>query len=99
MTELLLSVLLEPDEDDSAILNVSVPGLPGCISTLGSPDAAVLIAQGAIQRALDGMGVKERRALMDVQAALQPGTLPRGSRLERVLVRSALPAQELLTAS
>lgn len=98
MTELLVSVLLQPDEDDPAILNVSVPGLPGCISTLGSPDAAVLIAQGAIQRALDGMGVTERRALMEEQASVEPGQLPKGSRLERVLVRSALPAEVLLTA-
>lgn len=98
MTELLVSVLLQPDEDDPAILNVSVPGLPGCISTLGSPDAAVLIAQGAIQRALDGMGVTERRALMEEQASIEPRQLPKGSRLERVLVRSALPAEVLLTA-
>ncbi len=93
--ELLLLVLLQPDEDDPAIYNVSVPGLPGAFSTLGSPDTAVRIAQGALERALHGMSVQERRALLDEQARVQPGRLPPGSRLERVPVRSPLPSQLL----
>lgn len=98
MTELVLTVLLQPDEEDPAILNVSVPGLPGCISTLGAPNAAVVIAQGALERALLGMGEGERRDLMAQQAAVRPSALPPGSRMERVTVRAPLPDGALLPA-
>jgi predicted RNase H-like HicB family nuclease len=95
--ELLVTVLLTRDEDDPAIYDVSVPGLPGSFSTLGSPDAAVRIAQGALERALEAMGDAERRALIEAQASVQPGQLPPGSRLERVRVRYD-PSPSLLAA-
>ncbi len=95
MSELLITVLLEPDEDDPAIYNVSVPGLPGCISTLGSPGAAVAVVQGALQRALEAMNADERRGLQEGQAAVRPANLPSGARMERVLVRVAAPARSL----
>ena len=98
MTELVITVLLQPDEEDPAILNVSVPGLPGCISTLGAPDAAVVIAQGALERALHGMGERERDELIARQAAVRPGALPPGARLMRVTVRAPLPDGTLLPA-
>jgi predicted RNase H-like HicB family nuclease len=98
MSELLITVLLERDEDDPAIYNVSVPGLPGCISTLGSPSAAVAVVQGALQRALEAMNADERRGLREGQAAVRPSELPPGARMERVLVRVATPAEQLFHA-
>lgn len=98
MSELLITVLLERDEDDPAIYNVSVPGLPGCISTLGSPSAAVAVVQGALQRALEAMNADERQGLQEGQAAVRPGDLPPGARMERVLVRVAAPTRSLYPA-
>jgi hypothetical protein len=92
LTDLLITVLLEPDEDDPAIYNVSVPGLPGHLSTFGEPRAAIVFVQGALERALEGMDPDERRAMLAHQAAVKPGRLAPGSRMERIPVRAALPA-------
>ena len=92
MRELYLAVLLEPDEDDADVYRASVPGLPGCISTLGSPRAALDSVRDALHVLLATLEDEEYRSLREEQAAIVPASLPPRSRIERVLIRGGRAA-------
>lgn len=80
------SVLLVPDEDDSGVCRVSVPGVDGCISSLGPPHAALESVAAALEQLLRSLPEEEQRSLSTGQSRIRPNELPRGSRLERVCV-------------
>ncbi len=80
------SVLLVPDEDDSGVCRVSVPGVDGCISSLGPPHAALESVAAALEQLLRSLPEEEEHSLLTGQPHIKPNELPRGSCLERVCV-------------
>ena len=92
--EVRFAVLLEPVEGNPAVTRATVPGVPGCVLTLGSPRAALDAAKLALERLLASIPEEEGRALSRAQPPVQPGALRAGSRLEHVSIplRAAGPA-------
>lgn len=88
MSEIQLVVLLEPDEDDPSVFRASVPGLPGCICALGSPQAALRATKAALRSLVLSMGRAELATLREQQRAFEPRTLSKRSSVERVSVRT-----------
>lgn len=90
--EVAFSVILVPDEDDPSVFRAMVPGVAGCVTSLGSAQAAIEAARLAVQGLLGSLGHAERQQLLH-QPPVEPRHLPRGSRIERISVRApARPA-------
>ena len=89
--EVVFTVVLVPDEDDSSVFRAMVPGVAGCVTSLGSAYAALEAASAAVQGLLHTLSHAERQQLLH-QPPVEPRHLPRGSRIERVSVSAQAPS-------
>lgn len=79
-------VVLTPAEDDPGVYTAHVPGVPGCISTLESPHAALRAVKAALQSLVSSLPGEERRNFLSTYSEIVPGELAPGSRIERVSI-------------